>query len=152
MVVTAVDQALNSTTALSSFKIDTTAPTGRFALASTDTLTGGAFSAMEFLISDAGLSPEQAKAEIANISLHPTEYLAYELGAQEITKLRDRWQSRLGKKFDLRDFHKVVMFNLKDSLFAAAPAPSWGLLFLYAFSYALCALALSSALFAKKEF
>jgi len=65
--------------------------------------------AMEFLISDAGLSPEQAKAEIANISLHPTEYLAYELGAQEITKLRDRWQSRLGKKFDLRDFHKVVM-------------------------------------------
>lgn len=49
VVVTAVDQALNSTTALSSFKIDTTAPTGRFALASTDTLTGGAFSAMLYV-------------------------------------------------------------------------------------------------------
>ncbi|MDD2773809.1 MAG: DUF885 domain-containing protein [Elusimicrobiales bacterium] len=65
--------------------------------------------AVDFLEKEAGLSGNQAKAEILRVSLNPTEGVSYLLGMDEILRLRDKYAGILDRKFDLRDFHRRLL-------------------------------------------
>ena len=65
--------------------------------------------AMSFLTKDTGLSQVQARAEIMQVSMNPTEGISYLLGRDEINRLRKKYTDLLDRKFDLRDFHTRLL-------------------------------------------
>jgi uncharacterized protein (DUF885 family) len=55
-------------------------------------------------------SDAQIQTEVSRYSMEePAQALAYKLGSNEILRLRARAQKKLGKKFDIRDFHECVL-------------------------------------------
>jgi len=56
-----------------------------------------------------GYSELEARAQIERYMVMPGQALAYKIGALKIMELRQRAQAALGDKFNLPDFHKVVL-------------------------------------------
>ncbi len=64
--------------------------------------------ALDFLISN-GVKKEEAEPAADYIALNPLDGVATIIGAQEFNKVRAKFQKKLGKKFDLKDFNQRVL-------------------------------------------
>ncbi|WP_295686195.1 DUF885 family protein, partial [uncultured Nevskia sp.] len=65
--------------------------------------------ALAYMIDKTGLGEAYATAEIERYLVWPGQALGYKLGMLKILELRERAKTELGDKFDLKEFHKVVL-------------------------------------------
>ena len=65
--------------------------------------------AIRYLVEERGAPQTSAIVAIERYMASPGQALAYKVGEIEILKLRAEAQRELGAKFDLRDFHEVIL-------------------------------------------
>jgi uncharacterized protein (DUF885 family) len=65
--------------------------------------------AIDYMRSNTGMGEKEVTAEIERYLVMPGQALAYKVGMLKILQLRDRAKAELGAKFDLREFHNVVL-------------------------------------------
>lgn len=65
--------------------------------------------AVDFLVEEVGMTPNQARAEVLNISETPTIGVAAVYGLDSILDARADIKEMLDRKFDLRDFHTKLL-------------------------------------------
>lgn len=64
---------------------------------------------VEFMTARAGVDANFAASEVDRYFSNPSQALGYLLGQRKILELRARAEKALGPRFDLRDFHAVVL-------------------------------------------
>jgi uncharacterized protein (DUF885 family) len=64
--------------------------------------------AKEYFVKQTGKPAESAVSEVMRASM-PATMAAYKLGEMRIRALRERVASKLGEKFDIREFHEAVL-------------------------------------------
>jgi len=67
--------------------------------------------AIEYMLEKTGMARTDVVAEIERYLVMPGQALAYKTGMMKILQLREQAQSRLGDRFDIREFHNVVLMN-----------------------------------------
>jgi uncharacterized protein (DUF885 family) len=67
--------------------------------------------AIEYMVANTGMAELEVIAEIERYFVAPGQALAYKVGMLKILALREKAKQSLGAKFDLRDFHDVVLKN-----------------------------------------
>jgi uncharacterized protein (DUF885 family) len=67
--------------------------------------------AIEYMITNTGMAESDVVAEIERYFVMPGQALAYKVGMTKLLELRDLAQSELGDRFDMREFHNVVLTN-----------------------------------------
>lgn len=67
--------------------------------------------AIDYMKKNTGMSDRDVTAEIERYIVMPGQATAYKVGMMKILELREKAKLALGNKFDLRDFHDVVLKN-----------------------------------------
>ncbi|HAY94611.1 DUF885 domain-containing protein [Shewanella sp.] len=67
--------------------------------------------AIDYMKKNTGMSDRDVTAEIERYIVMPGQATAYKVGMMNILELREKAKLALGDKFDLRDFHDVVLKN-----------------------------------------
>ncbi len=65
--------------------------------------------AIDYMIEKTGIADGDVVAEIERYLVWPGQALAYKVGMLKILELRERAKQQLGAKFDIRQFHDVVL-------------------------------------------
>ena len=64
---------------------------------------------IDYMVERTGVNREFVTSEIDRYTSNPGQALAYMIGRLKIAELRDRARTRLGARFDIRQFHNAVL-------------------------------------------
>jgi len=67
--------------------------------------------AIDYMIRNTGMTESDVVAEIERYFVLPGQATAYKVGMTKILELRTKAEETLGDKYDVRDFHRVVLNN-----------------------------------------
>ncbi|MFL9840160.1 DUF885 domain-containing protein [Sphingomonas sp. ST-64] len=67
--------------------------------------------AIDYFKANSSISPADIEREVNRYINNPGQATSYMIGQLKITELRKRAQTALGDRFDIRDFHEVVLRN-----------------------------------------
>lgn len=67
--------------------------------------------AIDYLVSTSGIAEADVTSEVERYMALPGQACAYKLGELKILELREKAKAALGPKFNLKDFHAVVLEN-----------------------------------------
>lgn len=67
--------------------------------------------AIDYMLANTGMAESDVVSEIERYIVMPGQATAYKVGMMEILRLREEAREALGDKFDIRDFHDVVLRN-----------------------------------------
>ncbi len=67
--------------------------------------------AIDYMVRNTGMAESDVIAEIERYFVMPGQATAYKVGMTKILELRDKAEQALGDKYDIRDFHRVVLNN-----------------------------------------
>ncbi|MEE4162843.1 MAG: DUF885 domain-containing protein [Woeseiaceae bacterium] len=67
--------------------------------------------AIEYMLANTGMAESDVVSEVERYIVMPGQATAYKVGMMKILELREKAMTELGAKFDLRDFHDVVLKN-----------------------------------------
>jgi uncharacterized protein (DUF885 family) len=66
---------------------------------------------IEYMLANNPMTPEDATKEVERYIDNPAQALSYKIGMLKILELRARARAELGDRFDIREFHDVVLKN-----------------------------------------
>jgi uncharacterized protein (DUF885 family) len=66
---------------------------------------------IEFMLANNPMKASEATKEVERYIDNPGQALSYKIGMLKLLELRERAKRELGAKFDIRDFHDVVLKN-----------------------------------------
>ena len=67
--------------------------------------------AIDYMVKTTGMGESEVTSEIERYMALPGQALAYKIGQLKILELREKARTALGEKFNLKDFHTVVLEN-----------------------------------------
>ena len=65
--------------------------------------------AMDYMKKTTGMSDTEVRVEIERYIVWPAQATSYKMGMLKILELRDRAKNKMGRKFDLKEFHSLVL-------------------------------------------
>jgi uncharacterized protein (DUF885 family) len=65
--------------------------------------------AMEYMKKTTGMSDTEVRVEIERYIVWPAQATSYKMGMIKILELRDRAKNTMGDKFNLKQFHSIVL-------------------------------------------
>lgn len=65
--------------------------------------------AIDYMLENTGMPESDVTAEIERYIVWPGQACAYKVGQLKILELRERAETKLGDRFDIREFHNVVL-------------------------------------------